>query len=178
MSKYVALFRGINVGGKNILPMGDLRGILESVGCDDVKTYIQSGNAVFSAPSTVASLPEAISAAIESDFGFAPQVLLLTADRFREIAASNPFPEGESVPKSLHVAFLTETPSEPDLNALQNLRSGSERFELLDGAFFLLAPDGIGRSKLAAKVDRFLGVATTGRNWRTVDKLLELLFDG
>jgi len=177
MSRYVALFRGINVGGKNILPMQDLRSILEAVGCENVQTYIQSGNAVFSASATAASISTAISAAIERDFGFAPQVLLLTADRYREIAASNPFPEGENAPKSLHVAFLTESPSEPDLDSLAGLRSESERFELLDGAFFFLAPDGIGRSKLAVKIDRYLGVATTGRNWRTVSKLLELLFD-
>lgn len=176
MSTYVALFRGINVGGKHILPMRDLRGILESVGCENIQTYIQSGNAVFSAIATTESLAEAISAAIENDFGFAPQVLLLTADRYREIAASNPFPEGESTPKSLHVAFLSKTPSAPDLDALENLRSDSERFELLDGAFFLWAPDGIGRSRLAARIDRCLGVATTGRNWRTVGKLLELQF--
>jgi len=177
MSTYVALFRGINVGGKNILPMQGLRGILESVGCENIRTYIQSGNAVFSTSATSASLSKAISAAVEDGFGFAPQVLLLTADRFKAIAACNPFPEGENAPKSLHMAFLTETPSDPDLGALEELRADSERFELLDGAFFLWAPDGIGRSKLAARIDRCLGVATTGRNWRTVSKLLELLFD-
>lgn len=175
MSKYVALFRGINVGGKNILPMQDLRSILESIGCDNVETYIQSGNAVFSASASVASLSKSISAAIENDFGFAPQVLLLTADRYREIVASNPFPEGQSAPKSLHVAFLAKTPSAPDLDALEELRTDSERCALLDGAFFLLAPDGIGRSRLAAKAERHLGVAMTGRNWRTVSKLLEMI---
>jgi uncharacterized protein (DUF1697 family) len=174
MTIYVALFRGINVGGKNILPMKDLRSILESAGCENIQTYIQSGNAVFSAAATAASLSKSVSANIEEDFGFAPQVLLLTADRFKAIAASNPFPEGESAPKSLHVAFLTEVPRNPDLGALEELRAESEQFELLDGAFFLLATDGIGRSKLAAKVDRCLGIATTGRNWRTVSKLLEL----
>jgi uncharacterized protein (DUF1697 family) len=175
MSKYVALFRGINVGGKNILPMQDLRGILESVGCDNIQTYIQSGNAVFSSSAAVASLSAAIGAAVEKGFGFTPQVLLLDADRYRDIAASNPFPEGEGAPKLLHVAFLTETPSDPDLDALDELRSDSERFELLDGAFFLLAPNGIGRSKLAAKIERCLGVGTTARNWRTVSKLVEMI---
>jgi uncharacterized protein (DUF1697 family) len=175
MSKYVALFRGINVGGKNILPMQDLRDILVSVQCENVQTYIQSGNAVFSTSATAASLSRSISAAVEKGFGFAPQVLLLTEDRFREIAASNPFPEGEGMPKSLHVAFLTETPSKPDLDKLEELRAGSERFAFQDGAFFLLAPDGIGRSRLAAKIDRCLGVATTGRNWRTVSKLLDMI---
>lgn len=175
MSDYVALFRGINVGGKHILPMQDLRDILESVGCENVRTYIQSGNAVFSATATADSLSRDISAAIDRQFGFAPQVLLLTATQFSAIAASNPFPQGESTPKSLHVAFIAETPAEPDLKALKSLQADSEQFVLHDDAFFLLAPDGIGRSKLAAKIDRFLGVTTTGRNWRTVSKLLELI---
>jgi len=175
MSDYVALFRGINVGGKHILPMQDLRDILASAGCENVQTYIQSGNAVFSAAATAAFLAESISTSIGDSFGFAPQALLLTADRFKAIAASNPFPEGENAPKSLHVAFLTETPVDPNLDALTELRADSERFALLDGAFFLLAPDGIGRSKLAAKVDRHLGVATTGRNWRTISNLLDMI---
>ncbi len=175
MSDFVALFRGINVGGKHILPMQDLRDILQTVGCEDVQTYIQSGNAVFSASATADSLSRDISAAIERQFDFAPQVLLLTAKQFKAIAASNPFPQGESTPKALHVAFLTETPAEPDLEALRGLQADSEQFVLHDDAFFLLAPDGIGRSKLAAKVDRFLGVPTTGRNWCTVSKVLEMI---
>ena len=175
MSDYVALFRGINVGGKHILPMQDLRDILASAGCENIRTYIQSGNAVFTTSTTAASLSKKISTAIDDGFGFTPQVLLLTANRFKTIAASNPFPEGESTPKSLHVSFLTEAPADPDLNALKELQSDSEQFALHDDAFFLLAPDGIGRSKLAAKVDRYLGVATTGRNWRTVSKLLDMI---
>jgi len=175
MSDYVALFRGINVGGKHILPMQDLRDILASAGCENVRTYIQSGNAVFTASASAASLSKNISAAVADSFGFAPQVLLLTADRLKAIVESNPFPEGESAPKTLHVAFLTEAPVAPDLDSLNRVQSDSEQFALLEGAFFLLAPDGIGRSKLAAKVDHYLGVATTGRNWRTVSKLLDMI---
>jgi len=175
MSDYVALFRGINVGGKHILPMQDLCDILASAGCENVQTYIQSGNAVFTASATAASLSKNISTAIDDGFGFAPQVLLLTADRFKAIAASNPFPEGESTPNFLHVWFLIEAPADPDLDALKKLQSDSEQFVLQKDAFFLLAPDGIGRSKLAAKVDRYLGVATTGRNWQTVSKLLDMI---
>jgi uncharacterized protein (DUF1697 family) len=175
MNNYVALFRGINVGGKHILPMQELRDILAAVGCENVQTYNQSGNAVFTASATATSISNKISTAIDNGFGFAPQVLLLTADRFKAIAESNPFPEGESTPKSLHVSFLTEAPADPDLDALKELQADSEQFVLQNDAFFLLAPDGIGRSKLAAKVDRYLGVATTGRNWRTVSKLLDMI---
>ena len=77
-------------------------------------------------------------------------------------------------PKTLHIAFLAETPKEPDLAALKELQSPTEHFRLTDGAFFLHAPDGIGRSKLAAKVDKCLGVETTGRNWRSATAIAEL----
>jgi len=129
MTAYVALFRGINVGGKHILPMQDLRDILGALGCENVRTYIQSGNAVFESSS-------------------------------------------EPTPKFLHVWFLADDPVDPDLGMLTELRTGNEEFTLGDGAFYLHAPDGIGRSKLAAKVDKCLGVQTTARNWNTVSKLL------
>jgi len=175
MTTWVALFRGINVGGKNLLPMQDLRDILSSLGCENVQTYIQSGNAVFSAAAGAGALSTQIKDAIEKRFGFAPQVLLLTAERLKAIVAANPFPDAEKTPKFLHVAFLTEAPADPDLDALSDLKAPSEQFLLFDGAFYLHAPDGIGRSRLAAKVERCLGVATTARNWRTVTKLLGLI---
>lgn len=175
MTTFVALFRGINVGGKHILPMQDLREILESLGCKQVQTYIQSGNAVFSSAAKAHDLSEQIRDTIDRQFGFALHVLLLTDAAFAAIAAGNPFPDGEKTPKYLHVSFLTESPVDPDLAALHELKVSSEQFFLSDHAFYLHAPDGIGRSKLAAKVDRHLGVTTTGRNWRTVTKLLEIV---
>lgn len=171
---FVALFRGINVGGKHVLPMRDLREILSSLGCNNIQTYIQSGNAVFSSTEDASSLAGRIRDAIETRFGFAPTVLLLTVERFKAIAAANPFPDAERTPKFLHVSFLTESPVQPDIEALNQLKAQSEQFLLSADAFYLHAPDGIGRSRLAAKVDRHLGVATTGRNWRTVTKLVEL----
>lgn len=174
MTVNVALFRGINVGGKHSLPMQDLRDILTSLGCEDVKTYIQSGNAVFHTTSAAGSLADEIKAVIGERFGFSPWVLLLTVAEFVEIAAANPYADAESMPKSLHVLFLAESPKSPDLNSLNVVKAESESFELGDRAFYLHAPDGIGRSKLAAKVEKALGVEATGRNWRTVSKLLEL----
>ena len=174
MSRFVALFRGINVGGKHSLPMQALREILAACGCEDVQTYIQSGNVVFSSAAAASELAANIKQAIEERFGFAPQVLLLTVDRFVAIAAANPFTDAESNPKCLHVWFLTEKPGAPNLDALDDLKVESECFLLQEDAFYLYAPDGIGRSRLAAKVDRNLGVATTARNWRTVSKIIEL----
>ena len=174
MTVCVALFRGINVGGHNKLPMQELRDMLASLGCENVQTYIQSGNAVFRIAKDPAILADEIVVAIDDSFGFRPGLLILKLDAFRAIAAANPYRAAEATPAQLHVSFLTETPTDPDIESLERLRSASESFELANGAFYLHAPDGIGRSKLAARVEKALGVEATGRNWRTVSKLLEL----
>jgi len=174
MTVYVALLRGINVGGSHSLPMQALRNLLARVGCDDVRTYVQSGNAVFRSAEDANQLRGSIQTAISEQFGFAPYVCLLTIDEYRSIVAANPFPDAVDTPKYLHVCFLIGTADSPDLDALESLRSSTERYELSANALYLHAPDGIGRSKLAAKVDKCLGVETTGRNWRTVTKLSAL----
>jgi uncharacterized protein (DUF1697 family) len=174
MTIHVAFFRGINVGGKHVLPMQDLRDLLAELGCEDVQTYIQSGNAVFSASVDLILLSAKITSTIEERFGFAPQVLLLTVERFAAIASDNPYPEAEATPKILHVWFLTEKAGNLDIDAMNSIKAENERFTLTDDALYLHAPDGIGRSRLAAKIDRHLGVSSTSRNWRTVRKLLDL----
>ena len=174
MTICVALFRGINVGGHNKLPMQSLRGILESLGCEQVCTYIQSGNAVFATRQTTGDLANALEAALDANFGFRPDVFILDFDTFKAIAAANPYSAAEESPSQVHVAFLADAPADPDLAKLEELKSPTESFALIGNAFFLHAPDGIGRSKLSAGVERALGVPVTGRNWRTVSKLLEL----
>jgi uncharacterized protein (DUF1697 family) len=175
MNIYIALFRGINVGGKNSLPMVELVGILEGLGCQSVKTYIQSGNVVFKSNENNASgLADSISTEIKKRRGFAPFVLLLSLGEFEKILANNPFPEAEDDPKTLHVGFLASVPRQPNLRSLESLRAKSERFRLIGEAFYLHAPDGVGRSKLAANTERMLGVAMTDRNWKTASKILEL----
>lgn len=175
MSLWIALFRGINVGGRNSLPMIALKSHLEEIGCSNVKTYIQSGNVVFRNGEIQARVLEArISKTVNAGFGFAPQVLLLTVDQLTAAHTANPYPEGESEPKTLHLFFLTEDARNVDWPALDALKSTTEQFRLIDRVFYLHAPDGIGRSKLAAKVEKHLGVPTTARNWRTVEKVLQL----
>jgi uncharacterized protein (DUF1697 family) len=87
---------------------------------------------------------------------------------------SNPFPEAESEPKTLHLYFLASTPQNPDLQTLDSIKQANEQFKLIDNVFYLYAPDGIGRSKLAARVEKALGVAATARNWRTVCKIMAI----
>lgn len=174
MTTYIALFRGINVGGNNKLPMKALRDLLEKLGYENVATYIQSGNAVFTTGDDRSSIEATIAGAIEKQFGFKPRVLILTQDEMQEAASANPFPGGEDDPSRLHLSFLTENPETPDLQKLEDFKADSERFALWDHVFYLYAPDGIGRSKLAGSIEKALGVPATSRNWRTVQKIMAM----
>ena len=175
MQTYIALFRGINVGGHHLLPMKELKLVLEKSGCDDVQTYIQSGNVVFrSTSANVARLTERLATAISNSHGFEPRVFVLTRARLEQAAAANPFPEAEREPKSVHLFFLNEDPKRPDLKSLEALKTKSERFELKRGIFYLHTPEGFGRSKLAGSAEKLLGVEATARNWRTVRTLVEM----
>lgn len=176
MEPYIALFRGINVGGRNILPMNDLKALLESMGCQQVKTYIQSGNVVFHAPSEkTTQLLHDIKTLITKTFGFTPAVLLLTASTLHDAIHHNPFPTSKG--KMLHFYFAEETPPHPDLEALEKLKITTEDFLLKGSVLYLYAPEGIGRSKLAKNVERFLSVPVTARNWNTVQKLLNMIHE-
>jgi uncharacterized protein (DUF1697 family) len=172
----IALFRGINVGGRNKLPMRELVAVLEELGLTDVKTYIQSGNAVFHADDDVETegLAVEIGGAIQEQHRFLPQVLLLKPTDLASSMAANPYPEAEADPKTLHLYFLASAPPAPDLESLTAIQGESERFCLEGTVFYLHAPDGIGRSKLAAKVEKAMGVPVTARNWRSVGKIMEL----
>jgi uncharacterized protein (DUF1697 family) len=172
---YIALFRAINVGGKNVLPMKELVAVLEGLGARNVRTYIQSGNVVFESPEKDASrLASKMGQAIKKRFGFEPHVLLLELEDLERAIKKNPFPEAESDPQALHTGFLASAPQKPDLKALESLKTKSERFRLIDRVFCLHAPEGIGRSKLAAKAEKLLGVPMTDRNWRTVCKIQDM----
>jgi uncharacterized protein (DUF1697 family) len=174
MKIYVMLIRGINVGGRHTLPMRELTGILEDLGCSSVKTYIQSGNVVLRSDLEAASLSVQTGLAVQQFKGFKPHVLVLERNDLEQAIALNPFPEAESDPKGLHFGFLDDLPSTPDLDKLESLKAESERFQLIGSVFYLHAPDGVGRSKLAANCERLLGVPMTDRNWRTICKIRDL----
>src|SRR5262245_7902337 len=175
MNIYIALFRGINVGGRNVLPMKELASVLGDLGALNVKTYIQSGNAVFVSPEKdTLSFSSKISLEIKKRRGFEPQVLLLELEDIERAMKKNPFPEATTDPKALHVSFLASKPGKPNLEALESLKIASERFQRIYNVFYVHAPEGTVRWKLAANVERHLGVPMTDRNWRTVCKILEL----
>lgn len=155
--------------------MRELVATLEEMGARKVRTYIQSGNAVFeSAENNLARFSRQLSAEIMKRRGFEPYVHLLTLEALDKAVAENPFPEAASDPRSLHLGFLASPPKNPDLEKLSSLRRESERFHLTERVFYLHAPEGVGRSKLAASSEKLLGVPMTDRNWRTVCKVMEL----
>ncbi|MCU0521115.1 MAG: DUF1697 domain-containing protein [Anaerolineae bacterium] len=168
MKTTIALLRGINVGGRRVLPMKELVAILESLSCHSVRTYIQSGNAVFESEEDAPWLEKAIGAAIRERHGFEPHVLVLKLEDIEGAIAENPFSDAEADPRSLHIGFLATVPEAPDLATMDSLKKESERYRLIGKRFYLHAPEGVGRSALAANAEKLLGVPMTDRNWRTV----------
>lgn len=178
MQTWIALFRGINVGGNHILPMAELRADLEALGMENVRTYIQSGNAVFDSKArSAAALGQKIEQRIETEHGFRPQVFVLTREDLLSAIGANPFLQATEDPSKLHFGFLAEPATDADLTALEAAAKASEAYVLGTSVFYLHAPEGIGRSKLAANLEKHLGVAVTARNYRTVDKLLAIAED-
>ena len=173
MATWIALLRGVG-GGIRPLPMRELVKALEGIGLKDVRTYIQSGNVIFSSAKSAARLAGEIESCIENKFGFHSRTFVLSVDELRRAAAGNPFPKADDEPKTLHLFFLAQPAKAAQLDAMNELKSKSEQFELTSKVLYFYAPEGFGISKLAVKVDRLLGVNTTARNWRTVGKLLEL----
>jgi uncharacterized protein (DUF1697 family) len=175
MNTYVAFFRGINVGGNNPLPMKELVAALENFGARKVRTYIQSGNAIFeSTEKNLSYLSKQLSAEINKHRGFEPLVHILTLEALSKAIAGNPFPDATTDPSSLHLGFLSSSPKSPNLEKLSALKKDSERFLLAESVFYLHAPEGVGRSKLAANSEKLLGVPMTDRNWKTVCKVMEM----
>jgi uncharacterized protein (DUF1697 family) len=174
---YLALLRGINVGGKNKLPMKDLSALFVAAGCADVRTYIQSGNVIFRAePGVAARLPELIPARIAEAFGFQTPIVLRTADQLRAVASHNPYLEAGAAEETLHVYFLAELPDPRRVDALDPDRSPPDAFVVRGQEIYLQLPNGMARTKLTnAYFDSKLATTSTARNWRTVMTLLQLM---
>lgn len=156
--------------------MAKLKSGLETLQLSNVRTYIQSGNVAFESTSkSAAALGKKISLLVEAQHGFRPQILLLTRADLLAAVDSNPFPQATSDPKTLHLFFLAERALTPDFRALDAKKSPTESHHLTDRVFYLHAPDGVGRSKLASTAERHLGVITTARNYRTVERILGMV---
>ena len=174
MTTWIALIRGVG-GGIRPLPMKPLVAHLTDGGFRSVRTYIASGNVLFSATrGTAASFGERISRCISENFGFDAHVIVLRDKELGLAAKQNPFPKADENPKTLHLFFLARAPASLDLDAIRKLKAPSEDFALKGNVFYLYTPKGFGLSKLATRVEKALGVEATARNWNTVTKLLEL----
>lgn len=173
MPTWIALLRGIG-GGIRPMPMRRLVTALDGIGLDDIRTYIASGNVVFKSRKSAAQLTKQIEACIKKTFGFESKTFVLSVDEVARAAKANPFPQADASPTSLHVFFLAQPATTPQLDAMNELRAATEQFVLKKQVLYFYAPQGFGISKLAGRVEKLLGVETTARNWRTVTKLLEL----
>ena len=189
MASHVALLRGINVGGRNKVPMADLREVVTSLGHTGVTTYIQSGNVLFSTAETdTAKLAGALEAAIGERFGIWASVVVVSRAELAQVLASNPYP-GEPNPKQVHVVFLSAEPPADLLDRITAAESAAaakgsrDAVQASGRVLFLHTPDGFGTSELAQALFRIIspptkkqtpGLAATARNWATSSKLLAL----
>jgi uncharacterized protein (DUF1697 family) len=176
MDRFIALYRGINVGGRNVVRMELLRAMHEQLGHRDVASFIQSGNIVFAARGALERIAEQIAKRFAGDFGFEARVLVLPRSRWEEIAQANPYAEiAARQPKTVHIGICTAAPCVADLQALHARVGGREAFVVRDDVVYLHAPDGFGTSKFAAGMEKACGVPLTVRNWRTVEALWKML---
>ncbi len=173
---YVALLRGINVGGKNMLPMRDLVAMFERAGCAEVRHYVQSGNIVFRAASSLAArVSQIVAGEIERAFRMRVPVVLRRGRELSAVIKGNPLIAGGADPQACHVMFLADAPSKRRAADIDPGRSPGDSFTLKGSEVYLYCPNGVGRTKLTnAYFDSVLGTTSTGRNWRTVLKLAEM----
>jgi len=174
---YLALLRGINVGGKNLLPMKDLVGIFVAAGGDNVRTFIQSGNVIFeAAPDVALLLPDRIATQIAERFGFRAPVVLRTTDQLQEVIRDNPFRPLGAIEETLHVMFLADLPRPDRVASLDPDRSPPDVFIARGREVYLQLPHGVARTRLTnSYFDAKLATTSTLRNWRTVTRLVELM---
>lgn len=174
---YIALLRGINVGGHGRLAMADLRGLIEELGHEDVRTYVQSGNAVFTSGRTdPGAIGAELTRRLAADLDVAATVMVRTAEELATIVDGNPFAEqANQEPTTVHAGFLASPLPEASALDVDAERYAPEQFAPGDRVVYLHLPNGMGRSRLALDLGRQLSdVGITVRNWRTVTRLLEM----
>jgi len=157
--------------------MTDLVAIFGEAGCDEVRTYIQSGNVLFAAaPEVAAAVPGLVAARIGERFGYRTPVVARTVDELRAVVAANPFLAVGAAEETLHVMFLADRPAAERVAALDPDRSPPDAFAVRGREVYLRLPNGVADTKLTtAYFDAKLATTSTGRNWRTVTKLLALM---
>jgi uncharacterized protein (DUF1697 family) len=177
MAVIISLLRGVNLGPHRRIRMEDLRAVYESLKLRDVRTYVQSGNVVFTtAERDLRRLTGRLEQAIERRFGFHSDVIARTTSELRQVVARNPFATRRGIePAKLVVTFLAADPGEPARGLVRAIETAPEELHIDGRELYVYFPNGQGRSKFpAAAVDKALSVSGTARNWNTVTKLLEI----
>jgi len=175
MTVYVAMLRGVNVGG-NSLKMDWLRKACEGLGLLDVRTYVQSGNIVFSSRASVSKLAQTLKTTIDAQTRLPVTVVLRSASDLEKIVAGNPFLKQKSVDVTkLHVTFVSRAPVKPALDRLDALAGTRDQYRLAGSELYLHCPINYGETRLSnGAIEKVLGVGATTRNWKTVTTLLAM----
>lgn len=174
MAAIISMLRGVNVGGHNMIKMDALRALYESLKFEHVQTYVQSGNVVFTTKEkNLSTLAASIESAIEKKYGFRPAVILRTGAEMKDVIARNPFAKRRDVePAKLAVIFFAEELSAEQRKQVEAIKVGPEESKAFPRELYIYFPDGIGRSKLPAAMDRVMKKTGTARNWNSVTKLM------
>jgi uncharacterized protein (DUF1697 family) len=177
MPVIVSMLRGVNLVNHNRIKMDTLRALYESLGLRDAQTYVASGNVVFRTKAqSLTALAERIASAIEKDFGFRPRVILRTISELKDALARNPFRTRRGIePSKLLVMFLESHPAAEALDQVLKIKADPEEMHIQGREVYIYFPNGMARPKLSwVTVEKKLKIAGTGRNWNTVNKLLEM----
>ena len=174
--RYIALLRGVNVGGNTMIKMAELKASFEELGFNNVVSYINSGNLAFDATkSSEEKICTKIEKAIEKDFGKTIPVMIREQASIRNVLDNNPFQGAYETHKQMHVLFMKEKMPKDKQEQLKAAETELEKFEVVDREIYALLKAGVADSLLGKGfIEKKLKVAITGRNWRTVEKLAEL----
>jgi uncharacterized protein (DUF1697 family) len=175
VTRYAALLRGINVGGRTRVAMADLRALFADLGYDDARTYLQSGNVVFTGPARAGGLAGRIEHGLETQLGVGVPVLLRTADELATVVEANPFVRRKAPSQALHVTFLASAASRARVEALEPPQGSTDEMAISGREVYVLCRNGYGRTKLTnAWLEKQLATVATTRNWKTVGMLRDL----
>jgi uncharacterized protein (DUF1697 family) len=177
MNSYIALLRGINVSGQKKIQMKDLSELFALLGFENIVTYIQSGNVVFTSKlKTPVKIAEVIEKGITKKFGFDVPVLVLEKNELQNVITHNPFIKVKGIDENrLHVTFLSGVPPKENLNKITSIEGGTDKLVITGKEIYLFCPKGYGRTKYTNSViENKLKVKATTRNWKTVNTLLKL----
>jgi len=176
MNKYIVLLRGINVGGRNKLPMADLRIILSNYGYKNVTTYIQSGNILLNSIESIEKINENIKRIIKQHFDYEIPIVTLTTEELKKCFVENPYLKIEDNIKNLHVTFLKNIPENYLVENIKIKNANNDSYTIIGKTIYLHMPDGYQNTKFSNTLfEKKLKTQATTRNWRTTTKLFEMI---